>query len=86
MTLTSCEDFLYHKELRYELTNIKARFVAGARKDLEKFQLIHNFRTVRPDSVRIVFQVAAQFGWRLWVDDINQPNIKSGKNCVASST
>ena len=56
---------------------LKARFVIGGHRDRDKNELLHDSRTVRAESIRLVIALATIFGLRLSVADWRQGYIQS---------
>ena len=56
---------------------LKARFVIGGHRDKDKNELLHDLRTVRAESIRLVIALATIFGLKLSVADWRQGYIQS---------
>ena len=50
---------------------------AWVHRDKEKDSLLHDSKTVRPQSVRITLAVAAVLGWRISSTDVDQAYLQS---------
>ncbi len=60
-----------------EPPRLKARFVIGGHKDKDKNLLLHDTRTVRPESIRLIIALATIFGLKLSVADWRQGYVQS---------
>jgi Reverse transcriptase (RNA-dependent DNA polymerase) len=55
----------------------KARFVVQGHKVLEKKAIVHDASAVSQRGIRLVFALAAIFGWKLWTEDVRQAFIQT---------
>lgn len=61
---------------------LKARFVIGGHRDRDRHKQIHDTRTVRPESIRVLVAIATIFGMRLSIFDWLQSYTQSGSNLL----
>ena len=62
---------------RNQPPELKARFVIGGHRDRDKQMLLHDTRTVRAESIRLVLAMATIFGLKLSVADWRQGYVQS---------
>lgn len=60
----------------------KARFVVHSYRYKEKESLVHNWTTIRQSSVLIMLALASIFGFRLWLNEINNAYLQSSSNLL----
>jgi hypothetical protein len=55
----------------------KARFVVQGHKDLMKHAIVHDTATLSQRGARMIFAMAAIFGWKVWTEDVRQAYIQT---------
>jgi len=59
---------------------LKTCFVLGGHKDREKSSIVHNAKTLKLSSVRLLLALATIFSFSLWATDVNQAYLQSAEN------
>jgi Reverse transcriptase (RNA-dependent DNA polymerase) len=68
------------KDPRTETERWKARFVVQGHKDVMKRAIVHDTATISQRGARMIFAMAAIFGWKVWTEDVRQAYLqRSGR-------